>query len=94
MGTEQKTAPIYQKGWARSCRPDCIKNAREAKGLSIRALAEQSGVERTKIQRWEKGKGFLLIGDAIRLAKCLGSTVEDLFRAADDESSCKSETTD
>lgn len=52
----------------------------EASGLSIRELAEQSGVCRGKLSRWLEGEGVAGISDAVKLAEFLGyDLVEDMF---------------
>lgn len=57
----------------------CVRRIREATGLSIRQLATNTGVDRTKISRWERGEGVRMIREAIIVARALDTSVEDLF---------------
>jgi len=56
-----------------------VKSIRSNAGLSIRQLAANSSVDRTKISRWERGQGLRMIREAVAVAKTLGTSVEDLF---------------
>lgn len=58
-----------------------LKNMREAKGLSQMALAKELGVDQSSVCLWEKGKTFPRVDVAIRLAKLLGCSLDDLYRA-------------
>lgn len=56
------------------------KKVIDESGLSIRELAEQSGVCRGKLARWLNGEGVAGIADAVKLAEFLGyEYVEDMF---------------
>ena len=54
-----------------------------ADGLTQQDLAERVGVTRQTILSIEKGKYSPTIGLALRLARTLGVTVEDLFQLAE-----------
>lgn len=56
-----------------------LSNARQASGLSIRQLAEISGVPSSILARLEKSGGDPKLSDAIALAKALGVRLEDLI---------------
>lgn len=56
-----------------------LKAIRQNVGLSIRQLAANSGVDRTKISRWERGTGLNMIRESIIVAKTLGTNVETLY---------------
>lgn len=56
-----------------------VREVREASGMSIRQLANKTGVDRTKISRWERGTGVRMIHEAIMVAAALGTDVESLF---------------
>lgn len=57
-----------------------LRIVRKEAGLSIRQLAGETGVDRTKISRWERGDGTRMIREACKVAKALGTSVEELFR--------------
>lgn len=57
-----------------------LRTVRKEANLSIRQLAGETGVDRTKISRWERGDGTRMIREAVKVAKALGSSVEDVFR--------------
>lgn len=56
-----------------------LRTIRRESGLSIRQLASETSVDRTKISRWERGDGTRMIREAIKVAKALNTTVEELF---------------
>ena len=56
-----------------------VREIRESAGMSIRQLATKTGVDRTKISRWERGTGIRMIREAIVVATALGCSVEQLF---------------
>ena len=58
-----------------------VREVRESSGMSIRQLATKTGVDRTKISRWERGTGIRMIREAIMVASALGCSVEQLFGA-------------
>ena len=58
-----------------------LKLAREARGLSIRALAQETSIGHTDISRVERGRGTTLARYAT-LAESLGMTITDLFVAS------------
>ncbi|NUQ35072.1 MAG: helix-turn-helix transcriptional regulator [Planctomycetaceae bacterium] len=62
-----------------------VREVRESSGMSIRQLATKTGVDRTKISRWERGTGVRMIREAIVVANALGCTVEELFGALEEE---------
>ncbi|WP_079480885.1 helix-turn-helix domain-containing protein [Halobacillus salinus] len=50
----------------------------EQSGLKKNYIAKQMGVQPNTITRWANG-GRIYLDDAIKLAKLLGCTVEDLY---------------
>ena len=57
---------------------DRIIAARRAAGLSQPDLAEAVGVSPDTVRRWEWGKQEPRLGELLRLAEALGSSVEEL----------------
>jgi Zn-dependent peptidase ImmA (M78 family)/DNA-binding XRE family transcriptional regulator len=60
--------------------PERLKRAREAAGLSLRALAEQVDVSQTAIKKYEDGVNTPDSSQLIKLAKALGVRSEYFFR--------------
>lgn len=60
--------------------PERLKRAREAAGLSLRALAEQVGVSQTTIKKYEDGLSTPDSSQLIKLAKALNVRSEYFFR--------------
>ena len=60
-----------------------IKERREALGLSQGALAKACGVSRQTINAIENNKYDPTLGLAMRLARLLGTAVEDIFHLPD-----------
>lgn len=60
--------------------PERLKRAREAAGLSLRALAEQVGVSQTAIKKYEDGVNTPDSSQLIKLAKALSVRGEYFFR--------------
>jgi len=56
-----------------------LSTARCRRDISIRRLASQTGVDRTKISRWERGRCLSSIKQAIVVARALDTSVEELF---------------
>jgi transcriptional regulator with XRE-family HTH domain len=56
-----------------------LRKVREAKGLSLRALAEKAGVAFTAINRMELGKTTPRLETLERLAKALRVGIKDLI---------------
>ncbi len=56
-----------------------IRKLREAKGLSLRTLAEKAGVDFSEIYRIEAGKVTPRFATLEKLAKALGISVRDLI---------------
>ena len=56
-----------------------VRQIRENAGISIRQLANNAGVDRTKISRWERGEGLRMIREACMVAESLNTSVESLF---------------
>lgn len=57
-----------------------LKDARIEKGLTQRQLAELSGVPRRTIQNWEEsGFGNATVKNAVRVARALGKSIEELL---------------
>ena len=59
---------------------NCIRDLRKAAGLRQEDLAAQLGVTRQTIIAIENDKYDPTLGLAMRMAKLLGTTVEELFR--------------
>lgn len=60
--------------------PERLKRAREAAGLSLRALAEQVGVSHAAIKKYEDGVNTPDSSQLLKLAKVLGVRSEYFFR--------------
>lgn len=58
---------------------DNVKRLREQKGLSQLELAEMVDVTQPMIAQYEKGLKIPTIITGVRLAKCLGTTCEELI---------------
>ena len=56
-----------------------LRQLREKKGLSVRALADKAGVAWTAINRMELGKTTPRLATLEKLAKALGVAVRDLI---------------
>ncbi len=69
-----------------------VKEFREARGIPVTALAERCGVRRQTIYAIEEGAYVPNASIAIRLARELGSSVEELFPLADDDTSSSTQT--
>ncbi len=57
----------------------CLRKIREQASLSLRQLAEQSGVDFSTIHRIEKGDESPRFATLEKLAKALGVSVRDLI---------------
>lgn len=60
-----------------------LKEIRESKGITQKALAEMSGVNPRTVQNFEQGKNDIRLAAVIKvyaLAKALDCTVEDLIK--------------
>ena len=55
-----------------------LKKGRQARGISIRALAQETGIGHTDISRVERGRGTTLARYSA-LAQAVGLTIESLF---------------
>ncbi len=62
---------------------DNLKRLRQAAGLTQAQLAEKTGISLRTVQTWENVERMPLANAAVKLAKALGVTVEQLV--ADDE---------
>jgi len=62
---------------------DRIKMARTAAGLSLRALAEKTGVSAMAISKYENGKDIPRSGVLISLSEALGVSVDYFFRVVE-----------
>jgi Zn-dependent peptidase ImmA (M78 family)/DNA-binding XRE family transcriptional regulator len=60
--------------------PERLKRAREAAGLSLRALAEQVGVSHAAIKKYEEGTNTPDSNQLYKLAKAVGVRSEYFFR--------------
>jgi transcriptional regulator with XRE-family HTH domain len=56
-----------------------LRQLREQKGLSVRALAEKAGVDFSAINRIELGKSTPKLSTLEKLAKTLGVSIRDLI---------------
>lgn len=56
-----------------------IRNMRKRRLLTLEQLAIKSGVSRVSITRYENGKREPKVGDALKIARALGCTVEELI---------------
>lgn len=59
-----------------------LRTAREVSGKTQAQVAKEAGISELSYQRYEYGKREPNVLTAIRIAKSLGSTVENLFGAA------------
>ncbi len=59
-----------------------LKERREALGLTQRQVAEKIGVKYQVYQRYEKGVREPSISMALRLAKALNATAEELYSSS------------
>jgi len=60
-----------------------LKTAREKSGMTQAQIAKQIGVTERAYQYYEAAKKAPRVQTALRIAKTLDSTVEDLFDTAD-----------
>lgn len=56
-----------------------IKRLREAQGKTQKQLADEMGVERSTVAKWEAGTAFPRGAKLPKLAEVLGCSVSDLF---------------
>ncbi len=56
-----------------------IRQLRGQKGLSIRKLAEQTGIPKSNLADMETGKRLPRSGELEKIADALGVTVEELY---------------
>ncbi|MBL3708340.1 helix-turn-helix domain-containing protein [Enterococcus faecium] len=56
-----------------------MSDLRKEKGLSQVEVAKQAGISTRQYQRVEAGEHLPNVGPAIKIAKILGTTVEELF---------------
>ena len=60
-----------------------LKNVRQAKGMTQKALAEKTGISLRTIQHYEQGSKDLNMAAAatlLRISQALGCTMEDLIQ--------------
>ncbi len=60
-----------------------IRQAREEKGMSQERLAEELGVSRQAVSKWEKGTSEPNTSNLMALAKLYGIPAEDLLRGVE-----------
>ena len=71
-----------------------LKAAREASGKTQAQVARETGISEQAYQRYEYDKNEPGVRTAIRIAKAVGSTVENLFTdtsVAQNEQTCNTE---
>ena len=56
-----------------------IRNIRKQRRLTLEMLAKMSGVSRVSINRYELNKREPKLSDAMKIARALGVTVEELM---------------
>lgn len=56
-----------------------IKDFRTKKGLSVKEFAEKANVSVSHLRKIEKGEGTPSLKLAVRIAKALDCTLDDLF---------------
>jgi transcriptional regulator with XRE-family HTH domain len=56
-----------------------IKRLRETQGKTQKQLADEMGVERSTVAKWEAGTAFPRADKLPKLAEVLGCSVADLF---------------
>ena len=59
-----------------------LRDARERAGLSQAALAARAGISRQAVGAVEAGRHAPSVDTALRLARAVGATVEEVFGAA------------
>ena len=57
-----------------------LRELRKAKGLTQQQLAQESGVHRTNIARYETGRNSLSERNLIRIAGALNMSVDEVLR--------------
>lgn len=72
--------------------PNNLANLRSKRQLTQEALAKRVGISQSAIWQYENGEATPKIEIAIKLAECLGTTVENLVKGG--ESNGKAETDD
>jgi transcriptional regulator with XRE-family HTH domain len=60
---------------------ELLSTCREMKGLSLRDVAEQTGLSNPFISQLETGKVELSLRNAVALAKCYGITLDRMAKA-------------
>jgi transcriptional regulator with XRE-family HTH domain len=63
-----------------------VRHLRLARGLALRRLAREAGIDPTSLSRIERGGGRATAEQALRLARLLGTTVEEAFGPAPGDS--------
>ena len=66
-----------------------IKRMREKKGMKQKELAEEMGIERSTIAKWETGATNPATEKLPKLASILGCTIDALFGGTDGEEADK-----
>ena len=59
-----------------------IKDARKAKGMTMKQLADELDVDRVTVTRWESGRYSTTLETMERIARALDCTVEVIIRPA------------
>lgn len=55
-----------------------LKEIRKRKGMTQRELSEASGVPLRTIQNWERDFSHATVGNALKVARALGVTLDEL----------------
>lgn len=62
-----------------------IADVRNKQGVSLRWLEIRTGISRSKISRWEKGKSDPKMGELEKIAKALHVKMAELYEEDEDE---------
>ncbi len=73
---------MVERGRERVALGQTIRRERQAKGLTIEALAFEAGVSAVRLGRVERGQGSPKVSELLALSMVLGATLGDLIVAA------------
>jgi transcriptional regulator with XRE-family HTH domain len=74
----------------RVMRSNDLQERRAALRLTQKTVEDQTGVQQSVLSNWEAGRIPIAVRHAMRLAKCYGTSVEELFAFVDDEAGAPS----